>query len=299
MRDGPRIGFLGVGLMGAPMVRNLLRAGFEVAVWNRTPAKAEALAADGARVAERPGDCVAGAEVAITMLENGPVVGQVLFEGGAAEALAEGSVVVDMSSIGVEEARGHAARLAERGVAHVDAPVSGGTVGAEAATLSIMAGGTEEAFARARPALEAMGRPLLVGPSGAGQIAKLANQMVVASTIGAVAEALVFAEAAGAIPRWCGRPLTGGFADSRILDLHGGRMVARDFATRGRTSLHIKDLENGRKAAAKAGAATPYAELSLGLFRSVLEKDGDVDHSGLWLELRRLSRGLDEDTTTS
>lgn len=288
MADRLRIGFLGVGLMGAPMARNLLRAGFEVAVWNRTPAKAEALAADGARVAQSPGDCVEGADAAITMLENGPVVEKVLFEGGAAEALARGSVVVDMSSIGVEEARGHGGRLAERGVGHVDAPVSGGTVGAEAATLSIMAGGTEDDFARVRPALEAMGRPLLVGPSGAGQIAKLANQMVVATTIGAVAEALVFAEAAGADPALVRAALTGGFADSRILDLHGGRMVARDFATRGRTSLHIKDLENGRKAAAEAGAATPYAELSLGLFRSVLEKDGDVDHSGLWLEIQRL-----------
>lgn len=286
-----RIGFLGAGLMGAPMVRNLLRAGFEVAVWNRTAAKAEALTADGARAAASPADCVRGADLAISMLENGAVVGAVLFEGGAAEALAPGSIVVDMSSIGVEEARDHAARFAERGVAHLDAPVSGGTVGAEAGTLAIMAGGPEDAFARARPALEAMGRPLLVGPSGAGQIAKLANQMVVATTIGAVAEALVFAEAAGADPARVRAAMTGGFADSRILDLHGGRMVARDFEPRGRTSIHVKDLENGRKASAASGAATPYAELSLALFRSVLEKDGDVDHAGLWLELRRLGGG--------
>ncbi|MBA3325022.1 MAG: NAD(P)-dependent oxidoreductase [Rhodobacteraceae bacterium] len=288
MADRLQVGWLGTGLMGAPMAMNLLAAGFPVTVWNRTPAKAEALASGGARVAASPADCAAGADVLIAMLENGSVVGEVLFAGGAAAALAPGAVVVDMSSIGPDDARVHAARLETFGVAHVDAPVSGGTVGAEAATLSIMAGGPEGAFETVRPALEAMGRPLRVGDAGAGQVAKLANQMIVATTIGAVAEALAFAEAAGADPERVRAALRGGFAESRILDLHGARMVARDFGTRGKTSSQIKDLENGLRAAAAAGAATPFAGLSLELFRRLLAADGDVDHSGLWLELRRM-----------
>lgn len=288
MAERMRIGWLGTGLMGAPMAGNLLAAGFPVTVWNRTPAKAEALAGAGARIAASPADCAAGAEVLFAMLENGRVVGETLFGAGAAAALAPGAVVVDMSSIGPDEARDHAARLRALGVEHVDAPVSGGTVGAEAGTLSIMAGGPEAAFEAVRPALEAMGRPLLVGAAGAGQVAKLANQMIVATTIGAVAEALAFAEAAGADPGLVRAALRGGFAESRILDLHGARMVARDFETRGKTSSQIKDLENARRAAAAAGAATPFAGLSLELFRRLLEADGDVDHSGLWLELRRM-----------
>lgn len=272
------------------MSRNLLRAGFGLSVWNRSRVKAEPLSAEGAVVMDTAAGVAAASDVLITMLENGPVVDEVLFGGGgAARALARGSVVVDMSSIAVEEARDHARRLEARGVSHLDAPVSGGTVGAEAATLSIMAGGAGEAFERVRPALEAMGRPVLVGPSGAGQIAKLANQMVVATTIGAVGEALNFAELAGADPALVRQALTGGFADSRILELHGARMVAKDFATRGKTSSQIKDLENAEKAAHDAGAPTPFTGLALVLFRSLLEQDGDVDHSGLWLELRRQS----------
>ncbi len=286
-----RVGLLGIGLMGTPMARNLLKAGFALTVWNRTRTKAEALAEAGAVVADTAAECAAGADVLVVMLENGPVVEAVLFGQGAAEALPTGAVVADMSSIGIAEARDHAMRLAERGVAHLDAPVSGGTVGAEDATMKIMAGGEAEAFARARPVLEALGRPLLVGPSGAGQIAKLANQMIVATTIGAVAEALSFAEAAGADPALVREVMQGGFADSRILDLHGGRMVARDFTTKGRISVHIKDLDNALKAAGVAGAAAPYTALCRELFESTLERFGDVDHSGVWLELRRLSGG--------
>jgi 2-hydroxy-3-oxopropionate reductase len=286
-----RVGFLGVGLMGAPMSRNLMRAGFDLSVWNRSRAKAEPLGAEGATVMDTAAEVAAVSDVLITMLENGPVVGEVLFGGGVAEALAQDAVVVDMSSIAIEEARAHSRRLGARGVAHIDAPVSGGTVGAENATLSIMAGGAPDVFDLVRPALAAMGRPLLVGPSGAGQIAKLANQMVVATTIGAVAEALNFAELAGADPALVRQALTGGFADSRILELHGARMVGKDFATRGKTSSQIKDLENAEKAAHEAGAATPFTGLALVLFRSLLEQDGDVDHSGLWLELRRQSGG--------
>lgn len=289
-----RVSVLGTGLMGAPMARNLLRAGFKVTVWNRTQAKAAALAADGAIVAADPAGSAAGADVLITMLEHGAAVGEVLFARGAAGALAPGAVVLDMSSIAVAEARDHAARLEALGVEHLDAPVSGGTVGAEAGSLAIMAGGPEGVFERMAPVFAPLGRAVRVGPSGAGQIAKLANQMIVGVTIGAVAEALVFAESAGADPGAVRAALRGGFADSRILDLHGGRMVARDFAARGKASTQIKDLENalaagaetGSEASTGAGAAMPFTTLGLDLFRALLAREGDVDHAGLWLTLR-------------
>jgi 2-hydroxy-3-oxopropionate reductase len=269
------------------MARCLLKAGFPLTVWNRTPAKAEALRADGAAVAPDPAACAAASDVLITMLADGATVASVLFEQGAAEALAPGSAVVDMSSIGVGEARDHAERLKARGVAHLDAPVSGGTVGAEAGTLAIMAGGEPADFERVRPVLEAMGRAVLVGPSGAGQIAKVANQAIVANTIGAVAEALVLAERAGADPARVRDALMGGFAGSRILEVHGVRMIERDFAARGKVSTHIKDLENAFAAARDAGVEMPYAAVSRALFAEVLGRAGDLDHSALWLEIDR------------
>lgn len=279
------IALLGTGLMGAPMTRRLLAAGFPVTVWNRTREKAEALEADGARVADTAAAAAYGADVVITMLSKGATVAAVLFEEGVAERLAPGTVVVDMSSTRVDEARDHAARLKRRGVHFLDAPVSGGTVGAAAGTLSIMAGGDPEVFARLEPVFRALGRPTLVGPIGAGQIAKLANQAIVASTIGAVAEALVFAARAGADPAKVREALRGGFAESRILELHGERMVTGRFEPGGRTSIQIKDLENIAAAAAESGAEMPFAGLALGLFRELLAEAGDVDHSGLWLLL--------------
>lgn len=285
-----RIGLIGTGLMGTPMARRLIVSGFPLTVWNRTREKAEPLAADGARVAESPSDLAAGVDLVITMLADGPTVGRVLFEDGVADALDAGCVVLDMSSIGVAEARDHARRLGERGVAHLDAPVSGGTVGAEQGTLAIMAGGDPEVFERVRPVLEAMGRPVLVGPSGAGQIAKVANQAVVANTIGAVAEALVLAERAGADPSRVREALMGGFAGSRILELHGARMIERDFAARGKVSTQIKDLDNAFAAAREAGVELPYSALSRQLFSEVLDRAGDVDHSGLWIEIDRLAQ---------
>jgi 3-hydroxyisobutyrate dehydrogenase-like beta-hydroxyacid dehydrogenase len=285
-----RIGFIGIGLMGAPMVRCLLKAGYAVAVWNRTKAKAAALEQEGAVLSESPAALAAEADIVITMLADGPTVGAILFEQGVAEAMRPGSVVVDMSSVGVAEARAHARRLGESGVAHLDAPVSGGTVGAEAGTLAIMAGGEADTFRRVEPVLRAMGKAVHVGPSGAGQIAKLANQTIVANTIGAVAEALVLAERAGADPERVREALMGGFAGSRILEIHGARMIARDFETRGKVSIHIKDLENAFEAAREAGVDRPYAKLSRSLFASVLEEAGDIDHSGLWVELDRRAR---------
>jgi len=280
-----RIAFLGIGLMGARQAARLLAAGHAVRVWNRTAEKTEPLAAQGATAFADAGDAVEDAEIVITMLAKGDTVAEVLFGGDVADRIPAGAVVVDMSSIAPAEARAHASRLAARGVHHLDAPVSGGTKGAAEGTLAIMAGGDPAVFEAVRPVLEAMGRPTLVGPAGAGQVAKLANQMIVAVTIGAVAEALVLAERAGADPAAVRDALRGGFAESRILELHGARMIAQDFVPGGRTSLQIKDLENALATAAESGAPSPFSGLALDLFRNTFAAFGDVDHAGLWLTL--------------
>jgi 2-hydroxy-3-oxopropionate reductase len=280
-----RIAFLGIGLMGSPQARNILREGFALTAWNRSAAKADALVQFGAGVAATPADAARAADVVILMLENGGVVERVLF---IVEALRPGTIVVDMSSIRPAEAKAHAHRLAAWGIAHIDAPVSGGTVGAEQGTLAIMAGGDVDTFARVEPILRTMGRPVHVGPSGAGQFAKLANQIIVGVTIGAVAEALLLAQQGGADPAKVREALRGGFAESRILDLHGQRMIDRDFVTRGRSVTHLKDIDNALDAAHRLdGGAVPYTALTADLFRGLLGNAGDLDHSGLLVELER------------
>ena len=283
-----KLALLGTGLMGAPMTRRLCAAGLDVTVWNRTRAKAEALAPAGAHVADTPEAAVQTAELVITMLEHGDIVEELLFAHGLADSLPRGALLVDMSSIRPAQARAHAAALAERGVAHLDAPVSGGTVGAEAGTLAIMAGGDAADFERARPAFAPLGRATHVGPHGAGQLAKLANQMIVGITIGAVAEALLLAERGGADPAKVREALRGGFADSRILEVHGQRMVERDFAKRAAITVQIKDLRNALTTGAELGFDAPITQLFEQLYRSAADHGwADADHAGLWLELAR------------
>jgi 3-hydroxyisobutyrate dehydrogenase-like beta-hydroxyacid dehydrogenase len=282
------VAFLGIGLMGSRQAKRLLDAGHSLTVWNRSREKAEALAAFGARVVDTAADAVADADVVILMLENGRIVTDMLFSQGLAGALRPGAIVVDMSSIKPAEAQEHAKHLAERGVHHIDAPVSGGTLGAEQGTLAIMAGGESEIFDRVEPILTIMGRPVHVGPHGAGQLAKLANQIIVGVTIGAVAEALLLAQRGGADPAKVREALRGGFAESRILELHGQRMVERDFATKGRSVTHLKDLDNALDAAERIELdALPYTALTADLFRGLIENAGDIDHSGLLVELER------------
>lgn len=285
-----RIAFLGIGLMGRPQARHILEAGYDLTAWNRTRAKAEALEPHGAKVADNAKKAAEGADVVITMLENGPVVGEVLFgENGAIQSLIPGSMVIDMSSIRPSEAKEHAAKLADAGIGYVDAPVSGGTVGAEAATLTIMCGGAAEDYTRAEPVLKTMGRATHVGPVGSGQWTKLANQMIVGITIGAVAEALALAERSGAAPAKVREALRGGFADSRVLELHGKRMVERDFTTKGRTTTQVKDLENAMVSASELGFQAPLLEKATELFRGLAAHEGDPDHSALILEIERLN----------
>lgn len=281
-----RIAVLGIGMMGLPMARRLRAAGHDVHAWNRTRAKAEPLQADGVQVHSQPTDAVTTADIVISLLENGPVVGQVLFELGTARAMRPGTLFIDMASIQPREARDHAARLDEMGLAHLDAPVSGGTVGAENGTLAIMAGGRAADYARAQPVFAALGRATHVGPHGAGQLAKLANQMIVGITIGAVSEALLFAAKGGADMAKVREAISGGFADSRILQLHGQRMVERDFAPRGRMSVQLKDMRNALATAQEIGFDAPVTALFENLYAEAVDHGlGDLDHSGLFVEL--------------
>lgn len=289
---GKKIAFLGIGLMGAPMARRLVRAGYSLTVWNRDPIKAKALVSDGARVAASPAETVDGADIVFTMLTDGNSVGEVLFGSGCAQAMRRGTVVVDTSSIAPPAAKDHAARLAALGIDHLDAPVSGGVVGAEAGTLAIMAGGKAEVVSALSDVFAALGRVTHVGPSGAGQICKLANQQIVAVTIGAVAEAMILVEAGGASREAFRDAIRGGFAESRILELHGGRMVRRDFEPGGSCRNQLKDLNAVIAMAQSLSLALPLTENVRDEFAQFVAEGGaERDHSALLLHLERLNRG--------
>lgn len=289
-KDTCVIAFIGTGLMGGPMARNLLKAGFGVRVWNRSVEKAQALVADGAVLTTSPADAASGADIVITMLSDGVAVGDVLFHQGVAQALEKNAVVIDSSSIVPSVAREHAERLAALGIHHIDAPVSGGVVGAKAGTLAIMAGGDEALISSLSDVFAAMGRLTYVGPSGAGQLCKLANQQIVAITIGAVAEAMVMVEAGGASREGFRNAIRGGFAESRILELHGERMVKRDFEPGGPSKFQLKDL-NGVLATAKDLSLTlPLTQNITQAFDDFVNDGGaDIDHSGILLYLEKLN----------
>ncbi len=280
-----KVSLLGTGLMGLPMARNLAQAGVPMTVWNRTAAKAKPLEAHGVAVAESLQDAVAAADIVISMLSDGPTVLAVVDD--VAGALKRGALWIDMSSTKPEEARAQAAALAKVGVNHLDAPVSGGTKGAEAASLAIMVGGAMADLVRAQPVLEAMGRPVHVGPSGSGQLSKLCNQAIVAVTIGAVAEAMLLAEKGGADPAALRAALKGGFADSTILQQHGERMTTGNFEPGGLSKFQLKDLDNVLVEARAAGLTLPMVEDVRDRFAHFVDNmDGaDKDHSGLYLEL--------------
>jgi len=277
---------LGIGLMGFPMARRLCEAGHTVTAWNRSTEKAERLLPFGAQVAQNPADAVRGAEVVITLLTDGPAVGAVLLAPEVLAAYRPGALVIDMSSIKPDEAREHARQLAAVGVRHIDAPVSGGTVGAEQGTLAIMAGGDAADVAAAAPVLGVLGRCTPVGPHGSGQLAKLANQMIVGITIGAVAEALLLAAKGGADMAQVRQALMGGFADSRIMQLHGQRMVERDFAKRAAMTVQLKDMRNAMATAQAMGFDAPITALFESLYaQAVQEGLSDLDHAGLFVAL--------------
>ncbi|GGO77114.1 dehydrogenase [Marinobacterium nitratireducens] len=287
----PRIAFLGIGLMGRPMATNLLRAGYPLNAWNRSPAKAEALTGDGARACASPGEAVADADIVISMLENGPVVEAVLLAPETLEALKPGSLVIDMSSIPPEMAKRHGTLLTGRGIGYLDAPVSGGTVGAEQASLSIMAGGSREDFERARALFDVLGKAATyIGPTGSGQLAKCANQAIVGITIGAVAEALLLAAKGGADPAAVREALLGGFAGSRILELHGERMIERAFVPGATARVQLKDLTTILDTARDESLHLPLTQQVFEQYRQLVDSGLEgVDHSGLLLQLEALN----------
>jgi 2-hydroxy-3-oxopropionate reductase len=287
----PRIAFLGIGLMGHPMALNLLRAGYPLNAWNRTFSKAEALRSHGATAHSQPQEAVKDADIVIGMLENGPVVDAVLFSETTLAALMTGALVIDMSSIPPELAKRHSRQLMERGHGYLDAPVSGGTVGAEQASLSIMAGGDKADFERAGPLFACLGKAATyIGPAGSGQLAKCANQAIVGITIGAVAEALLLAARGGADPAAVREALLGGFAASRILDLHGQRMIERSFMPGATARVQLKDLQTILDTASTEGLQLPLTEQAFAQYTQLVERGLDnVDHSGLLMQLEALN----------
>lgn len=281
----PRIGFIGLGVMGRPMALNLLRAGYPLTVHSRSRPPVDELVAAGATSADSPSMVASMADVVIAMLPDTPDVEAVILgPGGVIEAARSGLMVIDMSTINPIGARGIGAALAKRGIAFLDAPVSGGQQGAEGATLSIMVGGSPPDFERALPILEALGRTiLLVGQIGAGQVAKACNQLIVAATIEAVAEALTLAERAGVAPGTVRAALLGGFAQSRVLEVHGERMLEGNFQPGFRARLHLKDARIVEALATAVGVELPgFAPVAHRLQQLVDDELGELDHSALF-----------------
>ncbi|MBB3950105.1 2-hydroxy-3-oxopropionate reductase [Aureimonas jatrophae] len=278
-----RIAFIGLGVMGRPMAGHLLAAGHELAL-HRVKEASRFLVEAGGRAADSAAAAAAGAEAVILMLPDTPDVETVLFgEHGVASALQPGALVIDMSSISPIATKGFAERIEAGGGTYVDAPVSGGEVGARNAALTIMAGGSEAGFARARPLFEQMGKTIThVGGVGDGQTAKVANQIIVGLNIAAVAEALTFARAAGADPAKVREALMGGFASSRVLELHGERMIRETFDPGFRIRLHRKDMGLAMDGARALDIALPNTASTAQLMTSAIERgDGDKDHSAL------------------
>lgn len=283
--QGRRIGFIGLGLMGKPMARNLAAAGAEMWVHNRSQPSVDELVAEGMHRGGTPAALAAACDIVICMLTDTPAVEKVILDAkdGIIAGLMPGTLVIDMSTTKVPATRAFAKAIEDKGGQYVDAPVSGGTIGAEAATLTIMAGGTDDAFARAEPVLDALGQKIThVGNVGAGQVAKAANQVIVGLNIGAVAEALTLAKHAGVDPARVREALGGGFADSRVLDVHGQRMVDDSFAPGARATVQRKDMDQALELACELGIDLPATALSRDLYdRLIASGGGDLDHAAL------------------
>ena len=286
-----KIGFIGTGLMGFPMVKNLLNQKLNISVFTRTIKKAEPLKEFGANISKSLAEAVSGADLVITMLTDDDAVEKVLGNSEFLENIKENSTVIDMSSIKPRIAMHFGKLLKEKGVNFLDAPVSGGTIGAEDATLAIMVGGDELVFKNAYSVLKAMGNPTLVGPIGSGQVSKLANQIIVGVTIGAVAEAITLCEKAGVDANKFIKALAGGFADSKILQNHGKRMIDKDFSPKGKVSTHLKDMNNILECAGDYKTDLPISKLIKQMFKSLVEHGNENDdHSALYKEIERLNK---------
>lgn len=281
------IALLGTGLMGLPMAKNIAQPEIELSVWNRTKAKALSLEPLGIRVCDSATEAVANADCVITMLADGSVVAELIDELCQKQAFKTDALVIDMSSTSLDQVRAIAQTLNNAGLGFVDAPVSGGVKGAEEGTLAIMAGGTAEDFLRAEPVLKLMGNPVHVGPSGSGQVCKLANQGMVAAYIATVAESVRMLERYGVDISAFRKALKGGFADSSVLQQHGDRMARRDFKPGARLTTQLKDMNNILAAAKELEIELPLASALQQRYAIMAQtpENRDLDHSALFLDL--------------
>lgn len=282
-----KVAFIGTGIMGSHMAKNIAKAGHGVRVWNRTREKADAIASGRIAVSASAAEAAKGASHVVLMLSDGKACDHVLSDMGVYDAAQKGAMVVVMSSTDVNSARNQAKECAQRDIAFLDAPVSGGEKGAREATLKIMAGGEPKHFEQAQELFECMGQPVLVGPAGSGQLAKLVNQNIVALTILSVAESFVLAEKAGLDLAKVREALSGGFADSTVLRQHALRMINDDFKPGGPAKHQLKDLRNALKSAEELQVDMPMLRHAEAIFAKFVEKGGgEMDHSGI-IELLR------------
>ena len=286
-----KIGFIGIGLMGFPMAKNILKSGYKLKVFNRSLVKAEPLKDFGAEISKTVSELVKDSEIIITMLTDDKAVDEVMGSSHFLDNLKPGSTVIDMSSTKPITAEKHGKNLSLKKIDYLDAPVSGGTIGAEEGSLAIMIGGDQKVFNKAEDLLKTMGNPTLVGPVGSGQVAKLANQIIVGLTIGAVGEAITLCEKAGADPIKMISALSGGWADSKILQTHGKRMINKDFSPKGKTSTHLKDMNNILECANNFNTHLPISNLVKEMYKNLVENGhGNDDHSSLYKEIERINK---------
>jgi 2-hydroxy-3-oxopropionate reductase len=286
-----KIGFIGIGLMGLPMAKNLLKAGYELKAFNRTESKAEPLKEFGGKISKSIEEVVSDNDVVITMLTDDSSVDAVMNSREFLDNLKVDATVIDMSSVKPTTAISHGNNLKSKNINYLDSPVSGGTIGAEDASLAIMVGGEQKIFDDVSDVLKAMGNPTLVGPLSSGQVSKLANQIIVGLTIGAVAEAVTLCEKAGANPNKMIKALSGGWADSKILQTHGKRMIEKDFTPKGRTSVHLKDMNNILECANSYNTHLPISNLIKEMYKSLVKNGhGETDHSSLYKEIERINK---------
>ena len=286
-----KIAFIGTGLMGYPMASNLLKKKLNLKVFSRTIDKAKPLEKLGAVVSNSLGEAVKDTDIIITMLTDDEAVEKVLGDKEFLNNLKPSSTVIDMSSIKPKIAIQFGKILEEKGINFLDAPVSGGTIGAEDGSLAIMVGGEQKTFDYAFDTLKIMGNPTLVGPIGSGQVSKLANQIIVGVTIGAVAEAITLCEKAGVDANKFIKALSGGFADGKILQNHGKRMIDKDFSPKGKVSTHLKDMNNILECAGDFDTKLPISSLIKEMFNSLVERGNDNDdHSALYKEIENQNK---------
>ena len=276
--------------MGLPMAKNILKAGYKLKAFNRSQNKAEPLRELGAEITTTIDGAVKDSDVVITMLTDDTAIDDVMNSSDFLDNLKSGATVIDMSSVKPTTATKHGNNLKSKNINYLDAPVSGGTIGAEEASLAIMVGGEQKVFDDVTDVFKTMGNPTLVGPLASGQVSKLANQIIVGLTIGAVAEAVTLCEKAGANPNKMIKALSGGWADSKILQTHGKRMIDKDFTPKGRTSVHLKDMNNILECANSYNTHLPISNLIKEMYKSLVENGhGETDHSSLYKEIERIN----------